>query len=730
MEGLPNGQTADEAAAARACPPNHLDAAADYYTLNLSVIPLCPPDHSGHLPQKHAATCTRPGKQPPWSWKKYMKQRATAEQVERWWRDNPNLNVGVVTGKVSRIVMVDIDTPEGAAEWERLCGGEAPETWEFGTGRGGIHLVFSWPYDEAPKGNPFKGWEGRLDFLGEEQQSVVPPSLHRSGLRYGWTKGGPESNMRPAVCPEWLRDAVLQAGKKSRARGGVGAAVVGPAPPSPAPVADHLKRAAGYARRFEPAIQGQGGRTVAFRLARKLAHGLHLSDEEALDVMLEEWNGRCVPPWSVEELQERIASARRDGSADTMPDRPGQKKASKPTDRSRRGGTGGKATGPISTTSTAEANGAGVSRATMSADVVCRAYMSSASAQQDTEGDGAKRPHTQAPVGHPGQSPDPPAPPSTSRPVVGVLASEIKRHKRRYFCKPWFPHGVVSLIIGRGNTGKSTMLAYLLAKAKRPVLFPGFEEDVGGDLLDRLEAAGVNLGNLLVMANTHLYLFSDAHKLASILSDHKADLVAFDPLDSYIHPEGMENDNTTVRTALEQLSRVIHEADATAIGIRHPGKAAGNLVRGCVAWRNAPRAVVGLRWDDVRSEKRTLWVDKFPHAPRPPAQHFKISGEEDGPGKFEVLGAADAGMLQVGEEVPDRLDQSKIIEARRFLRAELRDGPVDAGVLFARGKTYDLSPNTLRRAADLDGVERQAPDKNGPGAKWLWHPPKRWPRLD
>lgn len=63
-----------------------------------------------------------------------------------------------------------------------------------------------------------------------------------------------------------------------------------------------------YLAKCPPAISGQGGDRMTFRIAVSLVHHFNLAEADALDVM-QDWNERCVPPWSDSELQHKLRSA-------------------------------------------------------------------------------------------------------------------------------------------------------------------------------------------------------------------------------------------------------------------------------------------------------------------------------------------------------------------------------------------------------------------------------------
>jgi hypothetical protein len=87
--------------------------ALEYRERGWSIVPLCPPDHSGNLPPGHIQTCTCPGKQTPYRWKEWMKRLPPAELLREKWGENPRLNVGLVLGQVSGLVAIDVDGPAG-----------------------------------------------------------------------------------------------------------------------------------------------------------------------------------------------------------------------------------------------------------------------------------------------------------------------------------------------------------------------------------------------------------------------------------------------------------------------------------------------------------------------------------------------------------------------------------------------------------------------------------------
>jgi len=175
----------------------HLEAALDYLQLGWSVIPAhtAGPDRSCSCGRDH---CASPGKHPRIKWAAYQERLPTEEEVQRWWRRWPEANIAVVTGKVSGIVVLDVDPRHGGDESLRDLGG-LPDTTTAITGGGGLHLVFAHPRREIP--NRASIWPG-IDLRGDGGYIIAPPSQHESGRRYEWEVGRSPWEMAPAPLPQ------------------------------------------------------------------------------------------------------------------------------------------------------------------------------------------------------------------------------------------------------------------------------------------------------------------------------------------------------------------------------------------------------------------------------------------------------------------------------------------------------------------------------------------------
>ncbi len=160
-----------------------LEEALKYHDLGYSVIPI----HTiikGKCSCKNPK-CSAPGKHAFIKWTKYQRQRADAKQIKRWLKNWPKANIGIVTGKVSGITVLDIDGEEGIKSLEE-AGYKVEDfnTPTVKTGGGGYHLYFKYNESIKSKGGVLK----KVDVKSESGLVVAPPSFHASGNNYQWLK--------------------------------------------------------------------------------------------------------------------------------------------------------------------------------------------------------------------------------------------------------------------------------------------------------------------------------------------------------------------------------------------------------------------------------------------------------------------------------------------------------------------------------------------------------------
>lgn len=104
--------------------------------------------------------------------------------------------------------------------------------------------------------------------------------------------------------------------------------------------ADPLARASAYLARMDPAVSGNRGHDQTFKAACKLVE-FGLDEAAVYRLLWEEYNPRCVPPWSEAELRHKVEHAFRENG-----DRRGAKLRENRNGHSGGNGTGGPVEGP------------------------------------------------------------------------------------------------------------------------------------------------------------------------------------------------------------------------------------------------------------------------------------------------------------------------------------------------------------------------------------------------
>ncbi|MBP9710332.1 bifunctional DNA primase/polymerase [Patescibacteria group bacterium] len=146
-------------------------------------------------------------KKPLIKWQPYQTNLPTEQDLHNWWKLWPDARVGIVTGKLSGIIVVDIDPRHGGS----IDNIDLPPTLISKTGGGGWHYYYKHPKNQVipnASNSPRKG----IDIRGDGGFVVAPPSLHASGEQYEWSLGLDTELIAP--CPDWLAEAGNAQNKK------------------------------------------------------------------------------------------------------------------------------------------------------------------------------------------------------------------------------------------------------------------------------------------------------------------------------------------------------------------------------------------------------------------------------------------------------------------------------------------------------------------------------------
>ena len=149
------------------------------------------------------------------NWLQYTKTRAPLSMVENWFRTLSGAGVGAVTGKISNIVVLDVENWCKTPIEELLK--KYPTQLVAKSGSGGWHLYYQYPTNVTKVSNRVGIFEG-ADLRADGGFIVLPPTKHPNGNKYEWVQRGIpgafplaflELESKPAVQNEgWIVEAL------------------------------------------------------------------------------------------------------------------------------------------------------------------------------------------------------------------------------------------------------------------------------------------------------------------------------------------------------------------------------------------------------------------------------------------------------------------------------------------------------------------------------------------
>ena len=122
------------------------------------------------------------------NWLQYNHTRASKDMAINWFKALNNAGIGVVTGKISNMVVLDVESYCPTSIDELLK--KYPTQMVSRTGSGGYHLFYQYPQGVPKVSNRVGIFEG-ADLRADGGFIVLPPTVHPNGNRYEWIKRGP-----------------------------------------------------------------------------------------------------------------------------------------------------------------------------------------------------------------------------------------------------------------------------------------------------------------------------------------------------------------------------------------------------------------------------------------------------------------------------------------------------------------------------------------------------------
>ncbi len=276
--------------------PSVLDIALQYIEGGLNVTPVASPT-SGDTGAGKAAFLDD-----------WQKRRLTADEFKKVYKARKgSINLGVITGKSSGIVVIDLDGLPGVAWYEEnkeLLGHYIAER----RGSSSLHLFFKHPGGDITIPSRVKLYPG-VDISADGGKQIVTwPSIHRSGDQYKFDNGLNLLDVAHEcdILPQWLIDEI------STSEAINSTAVREPMTPETLDAPVDIERCIEMLKTAKPAIENQGGDQQTFIVAATCCN-IGISKGKAFELMRAHYNPRCVPPWSDSDLRKKVQNGFKHG---------------------------------------------------------------------------------------------------------------------------------------------------------------------------------------------------------------------------------------------------------------------------------------------------------------------------------------------------------------------------------------------------------------------------------
>lgn len=146
--------------------------AAEYVNNGWSILPVRPDEKRPYMS----------------NWLQYQNSRATPDMVDSWFSNLTGAGIGLVTGKISNVVVLDVEA------WCKVPIDELlkryPTQMVARSGGGGYHLYYTYPQGVGRVANRVGIFDG-ADLRADGGFIVLPPTRHPNGKQYEWVKRGP-----------------------------------------------------------------------------------------------------------------------------------------------------------------------------------------------------------------------------------------------------------------------------------------------------------------------------------------------------------------------------------------------------------------------------------------------------------------------------------------------------------------------------------------------------------
>ena len=237
-----------------------------------------------------------------YEWREYQKRLPTFEEITRWFTENPCANIAIITGRVSNLVVFDLDS-EDAEKYAQSRGG-FPVTVRAKTSKG-RHIYMRHPGIDT---NNRINRKLKIDTKTDGGYVVAPPSMHGSGVQYQWEEGYSILEIESAECTSWMLD-YLQGKIKAE-------------PDAEVRTTSTLKRSLPDRKRTVEEVESKNPYVEILRngcnegerndtATRLIGHFMKMGTDEAETwEMTKIWNQKNKPPMDLNELRKTFESVK------------------------------------------------------------------------------------------------------------------------------------------------------------------------------------------------------------------------------------------------------------------------------------------------------------------------------------------------------------------------------------------------------------------------------------
>ncbi len=317
------------------------------------------------------------------------------------------------------------------------------------------------------------------------------------------------------------------------------------------------------------------------------------------------------------------------------------------------------------------------------------------------------------------------------------LASDVPVARPVWLWPCWLVAAAVQLLVGRQGSGKSTFAAWVVAQLSQGRPWPGEAEgrppvpcamlsleEPAERLRARLEAAGADLGVVAILGDVADHddegrpfrrrwrLPGDCGVLEDLVGELGVAVVTIDGLGYAV--AGDSHNYANVGSALSALAGVAERTGACILGLTHPPKGNADAVTaaiGSTAWTAVARISWVMGTDPGDEAKQRRVVRPAPGSNYRLPEHglsFLVGNHDETEAGFITalhLSDVSAEAITAPPEPDSAEEQSKLDEARDFVRVIMAAGPVPAKDAVAAAKGGRFEERTLQRARAKEGVK-------------------------